>query len=236
MDYLAVHNVSKSFKKRLPVLVFAKGKVPLGSITKALANCSFRIQRGETVGLVGENGSGKSTLLRIMAGIMKPDEGRVALSTEAFYVNGLGQEILPKLTVTENIFYLGGLMGVPRVAIRAYRDKIMELSGLSDSAQVHVYRLSPGMRARLKLTVFFQCLEHHNSEILLLDEIFVSGIDSNFQNQLKQKIHSLKEKGVTIIMVSHHADMLTELCGRFIQLRKGEVCFDGEARHFNYSK
>jgi ABC-type polysaccharide/polyol phosphate transport system ATPase subunit len=193
-----------------------------GSDVWALRDVSFGVEPGSAVGLVGRNGSGKSTLLRLLSGIIKPTSGRVAVGGRVGALLELGAGFHPDLTGRENVFLQGSIHGLTRATIREKFDEIVAFAGLEDSIDLPVRTYSSGMYMRLG----FAIASHMESNVLLLDEVFAVG-DEAFQRKCFGKIFEFKQRGGTIVFVSHDAGSVERLCDRAILLKDGLVAFDG---------
>jgi ABC-type polysaccharide/polyol phosphate transport system ATPase subunit len=202
-------------------LVVARGRAR-GSDVWALRDVSFGVEPGSAVGLVGRNGSGKSTLLRLLSGIIKPTSGRVAVGGRVGALLELGAGFHPDLTGRENVFLQGSIHGLTRATIREKFDEIVAFAGLEDSIDLPVRTYSSGMYMRLG----FAIASHMESNVLLLDEVFAVG-DEAFQRKCFGKIFEFKQRGGTIVFVSHDAGSVERLCDRAILLKDGLVAFDG---------
>jgi len=233
-ERVCVENVSKSFD-----LNFKKGEGALYRITsllkgtkknraQILKTISFRADAGEVVGIIGPNGSGKSTLLRVIAGVYTKDTGHVKTTGKMIYLSGFGQALRPKLTMRENIYLIGAVMGLSQKDIRNKISDIVDFSGLKDFLDMKVYQFSSGMISRLNFSIGIHCLKHHNFDILLLDEIFGSGGDIDFQTKAALKMGELIKNGSTVILVSHNLDIVRKYCNRVIFLNKGKIVKFGE--------
>lgn len=226
---IKVENICKSFDvdfkkdgRTLPRLISFIKKLPKNKFD-VLKNVSFTADEGELLGIIGPNGSGKSTLLRIIAGIYTKDSGSVQTVGKMIYLSGFGQALSPKLSMKDNIFLIGAVMGLNPKDIRNKLDDIVELSGLKNFLNMKVYQFSSGMVSRLNFSIGIHCLKHHNPDILLLDEVFGSGGDIDFQTKSAKKMEEFVKGGATIILVSHKLDLIKKYCKRAIFLNKGEV-------------
>jgi ABC-type polysaccharide/polyol phosphate transport system ATPase subunit len=188
----------------------------------ALRDVSFRIEPGSAVGLVGRNGSGKTTLLRLISGIIKPTSGRVDVGGRVGSLLELGAGFHPDLTGRENVFLNGSIHGLKRAYVREQLDEIVAFAGLEEFIDLPVRTYSSGMYMRLG----FAIASHIDADLLLLDEVFAVG-DEQFQRKCFGKIFEFKQRGGTIVFVSHDAAAVERLCDRAILLRHGMVEFDG---------
>jgi ABC-type polysaccharide/polyol phosphate transport system ATPase subunit len=188
----------------------------------ALQDVSFEIEPGGAVGLVGRNGSGKTTLLRLISGIIKPTAGEVQVGGRVGSLLELGAGFHPDLTGRENVFLNGSIYGLKRAYLREQLDEIVAFAGLEHAIDRPVRTYSSGMYMRLG----FAIASHINADVLLLDEVFAVG-DEQFQRKCFGKIFEFKQRGGTIVFVSHDASAVERLCDRAILLRDGAVAFDG---------
>ena len=188
----------------------------------ALDGVSLAIEPGEAVGLVGRNGSGKSTLLRLIAGIIKPSSGRVAVDGRIGSLLELGAGFHPDFSGRENVFLNGAIYGLKRAQIRERFDEIVAFAELEQAIDRPVRTYSSGMYMRLG----FAIAAHLDADILLLDEVFAVG-DEAFQRKCFGKVFEFKQRGGTIVFVSHDATQVERLCERAVLLREGKLEFDG---------
>jgi len=188
----------------------------------ALRGVSATIEPGEAVGLVGRNGSGKSTLLRIVAGIIKPTSGRLAAAGRIGSLLELGAGFHPDFSGRENVFLNGSIQGLPKRLIRERFDEIVAFAELEHAIDRPVRTYSSGMYMRLG----FAIAAFLDADILLLDEVFAVG-DEAFQRKCFGRIFEFKQRGGTIVFVSHDAVAVERLCERAVLLQSGAVAFDG---------
>ncbi len=188
----------------------------------ALTDVSVAVQPGEAVGLIGRNGSGKSTLLRLVAGIIKPTTGTIAVGGRIGSLLELGAGFHPDFSGRENVFLNGAMYGLRRAEIRERFDEIVAFAELEESIDRPVRTYSSGMYMRLG----FAIAAHLDADVLLLDEVFAVG-DEAFQRKCFAKIFEFKQRGGTIVFVSHDAGQVERLCERAVLLRDGHLEFDG---------
>jgi ABC-type polysaccharide/polyol phosphate transport system ATPase subunit len=210
--------------RTLKELLVARRRVR-GTDVWALRNVSASITPGEAVGLIGRNGSGKTTLLRLVAGIIKPTSGAVTVEGRVGSLLELGAGFHPEFSGRENVYLNGAILGLKRDAIRRHMDEIVAFAELERFIDVPVRTYSSGMYMRLG----FAIAAHLDVDVLLLDEVFAVG-DEEFQRKCFGKIFEFKQRGGTIVFVSHDAAAVDRLCGRAVLLRNGEVAFDGPTR------
>jgi len=228
MERVKVKNLSKKFELKPAMHKTALEKVlSIFNLGKkeyiwALKNISFSVNSGENIGIVGDNGSGKSTLLRLIAEVYTSDNGSVETEGKLVYITGFGQGLMSKLTMRENIFLVGSIMGLSQRDIKKKFDEIVEFSGLRDFLDVKVYKFSSGMVARLNFSIGLHCLKHHNPDILLLDEVFHGG-DNEFRKRVVNKMEELLRGGATVLFVTHDLQLIRDYCDRVIWLKKGKI-------------
>ena len=191
----------------------------------ALRDVSLAVQPGEAVGLVGRNGSGKTTLLRLVAGIVKPSAGQVESGGRVASLLELGAGFHPDFTGRDNVYLNGSIYGLKRAQVRALMDEIVAFAELERFIDVPVRTYSSGMYMRLGFAV----AAHIDADVLLLDEVFAVG-DEEFQRKCFAKIFEFKQRGGTIVYVSHDAASVERLCERAVLLREGRVEIDGSTQ------
>lgn len=177
---------------------------------------------GEAVALIGGNGSGKSTLLRMIAGIYQPTAGTIQTRGKVAAVIELGAGFHPELTGEENIELYGSVMGLSRKQIRDKFDEITAFADIGEFITMPVKYYSSGMHARLAFAVTV-CVK---PDILLLDEVLAVG-DQNFRDKCLDRLRLFKDKGGTIIVVSHDLDTVRQVCSRGVWIEKGNVQLSG---------
>ena len=224
---IAVEHASRQFKvyphesRRLKDVIVARGRSRPAQVA-ALNDVSFRVEPGSAVGLVGRNGSGKTTLLRLLSGIVKPTSGSVEVGGRIGSLLELGAGFHPDLSGRENVFLNGSIHGLKRAYVREQFDEIVAFAGLEEFIDLPVRTYSSGMYMRLG----FAIAAHIDADVLLLDEVFAVG-DEQFQRKCFGKIFEFKQRGGTIVFVSHDAAAVERLCDRAVLLRNGNVEFDG---------
>lgn len=184
----------------------------------ALKNVSFQVEKGDSVGLVGLNGSGKSTLLKVIAGVLKPTEGSVAVHGSVAPLIELGAGFDFDLTARENVFLNGAILGYSRKMMLEYYDDIVEFSELKDFMDVPVKNFSSGMLSRLA----FAIATIGKPDILIVDEVLSVG-DFRFQQKCEQRIQNMMGKDTTVLFVSHSIEQVKKICKRAVWLEKGHI-------------
>ncbi len=206
-----------SFKER--ALHF--GKVPSHSFW-ALKDVNFDIEEGSTTGLLGKNGSGKSTLLKCIAGILTPTEGRVIVRGRLASMLELGAGFHPDLSGRDNVYLNASLLGFSKKDIDKRFDEIVEFSELSEFIDSQVKHYSSGMYTRLGFAVAVNV----DPDILLVDEVLAVG-DEAFQLKCIDRIRAFQNDGRTIVLVTHSADQVRQICDKAVVLKRGEVISAG---------
>ncbi len=187
----------------------------------ALKNVSFEIKRGEVVGIIGKNGSGKSTLLKIITGVLKQTSGKVLVNGKISALLELGTGFHPELNGIENIYLYGALMGIEKKEMKKKIDEIIAFADIGDFIYQPVKTYSSGMFSRLAFAVAINV----EPEILIVDEALSVG-DISFQYKCFEKFKEFKEKGVTILFVTHSMGQVLNNCNRAIFLKEGELIKD----------
>lgn len=191
----------------------------------ALNNINLKIYRGERVALIGRNGAGKSTLLKVIARVQRPTTGRVWVRGNVAPLIELGAGFHPELTGRENIFLNGAMLGFSRVQMEKKLDSIIEFSELGPFIDAPLRTYSSGMTARLGFAVAADA----DPDVLIIDEALAVG-DEAFQKKCVERMYSFRDRGVTILFVTHALDTVHELCDRAIWIDEGQVRFSGETR------
>lgn len=185
---------------------------------EALKDVSFEVKRGEALGIIGRNGAGKSTILGLIAGVLRPTEGRVIVTGRASALLDLGAGFHPELTGRENIMLNGIILGLTKAKVLKKLDEIIEFSELSEFIDQPIRVYSSGMLARLGFSV----VAHLDPDILLIDEILAVG-DLEFQKKCIDKMMGFKKSGVTIIFVSHSMPDVKGICDRVMWIENRTV-------------
>jgi ABC-2 type transport system ATP-binding protein len=184
---------------------------------------SFHINPGAMMGIVGSNGAGKSTLLKLVAKVMKPIKGQVAVDGRVTPLLELGAGFDFELTGIENIYLFGSILGISRKEMKKKVAKIVEFSELGDFIDSPMRTFSVGMVTRLGFAVATAM----DPDILLLDEILSVG-DAGFQKKSLEVIQRYRHSGATILFVTHSLNQIRALCDQVIWLERGEMRAWGE--------
>jgi ABC-type polysaccharide/polyol phosphate transport system ATPase subunit len=185
---------------------------------RAIDGINLEIKKGEVLGIIGPNGAGKSTLLRMMAGIYAPDEGSLRVKGRVSLLAGLGAGFQKNLTGRENISLSGSIYGIDPDELYQLVPSIVVFSGIGDFIDQPLRTYSSGMRARLA----FSIASHLSPDILLIDEVLAVG-DSSFREKSKRRIMEMVRGDATVVIVSHNAAILREICDRVICIANGKI-------------
>lgn len=190
----------------------------------ALNDVSFKLKKGDSLGLIGLNGSGKSTMLKTIAGVLKPTKGSVKVFGTVAPLIELGAGFDMDLTARENVFLNGALLGYKRKEMEGYYDEIVEFSELGNFMDIPVKNFSSGMISRLA----FAIATIGTPDILICDEVLSVG-DFRFQNKCEERIQRMIDAGTTILFVSHSIEQVKKICNKILWLEHGNVKMYGDA-------
>ena len=231
---IELRNVSLSFKigndkidnlKEYVIRTLKRNKEKK-TIFKATDDVSFKIYKGEKVGLIGYNGAGKSTLLKIISGVYSPDEGDVIINGNIAPLLSLGAGFDKNYSGRENIFLNGAILGYDEEFLKEKYDEILEFSELGDFINLAVKNYSSGMLSKLG----FSIATIVDPDILILDEVLGVG-DITFRKKSKEKLKSLMESNTTVLLVSHSIPEIRSICDKAIWIEKGKVREIGEVNY-----
>lgn len=223
-----VERVSKSFKIYREKYTSAKermihfGRVPHESF-QALDDVTLNIEAGTTMGLLGHNGSGKSTLLKCMAGILQPTSGSVRTVGRLAALLELGAGFQADLTGRENVYLNASILGLKKGYVDKVFDEIVAFSELERFIDTPVKHYSSGMYIRLG----FATAVNVDPEVLLVDEVLAVG-DESFQRKCLDKVRTFQAEGRTIVVVTHAADLVRQMCDRAAALDHGKLVIEGD--------
>lgn len=189
----------------------------------AIEDISFKVYKGEAVALVGRNGAGKSTSLSLVAGVIKPSSGKITTSGRIASMLELGGGFHPELTGRENIILNATLLGLRRKEVMAKLTQIIEFSELGSFIDEPIRVYSSGMLAKLGFSVISQV----EPDILIIDEVLAVG-DIAFQKKCTKTINDFKQKGVTILFVSHNMKDVKDICDKVIWIENHRLREIGE--------
>ena len=178
---------------------------------------TFELEKGDMLGIVGTNGAGKSTLLKAISGIMVPTRGEIQTNGTVAALLELTSGFDGDLTVRENTYLRGALLGYTRAFMDQMYDEIISFAELQDFQERPFKQLSSGMKSRLA----FSIASLVNPDILILDEVLSVG-DGSFRQKSGNKMREILANGVTGILVSHSIDQVRELCNKVLWLDHGK--------------
>lgn len=191
----------------------------------ALHDINFSVNVGETVGIIGTNGSGKSTILKIITGVLNPTSGSVIVNGKISALLELGAGFNMEYTGIENVYLNGMMLGFTREEIDKKMDEILDFADIGDFVYQPVKTYSSGMFVRLAFAVAINI----EPEILIVDEALSVG-DIFFQTKCYRKFQEFKEKGKTILFVSHDLGSINKYCDRVILLDHGKMIMEGKPK------
>ena len=189
----------------------------------AINDVSFKIYKGEKVGIIGYNGAGKSTLLNLITGIYSPDKGSVTTYGNISPLLSLGAGFDQNFSGRKNIILNGAVLGYEKEFLESKMDEIIEFSELGEFIDIPIKNYSKGMLAKLGFSIATAV----NPDILIIDEILGVG-DVNFQKKSADKMKSLMDGGTTVLLVSHSIPQIRELCDKAVWIDNGKLREIGE--------
>ena len=189
----------------------------------ALKDVSFKLSRGDRIGILGTNGAGKSTLMKVCAGVFKPTEGTVTKKGRLVPLLELGAGFDKQYTGAENIYLYGAMLGLDKKFIASKYDEIVEFSELGDFIDVPLKNYSSGMRSRLGFSIATTV----KPDILILDEVLSVG-DAKFKKKSEKKVLSMMDEGASVLFVSHSMKQVKRICNKAIILDHGKLIAAGD--------
>ena len=233
MTAILFENVTKTFSPHGPhtgglknlLLNGFRGNRHQAEPVPIITDASFSIPHGQAVAFVGRNGAGKRTLLSLIAGVLRPNKGRVVVDGRLSPLLELGAGFHPDLTGRENIELYGVVLGFGRQEIRQHMDAVIEFSELGEHIDRPVRYYSSGMLARLGFAVVSQL----DPEILPIDEV-LAVVDYKFGQKCLDVMHGVRKAGKTIVFVSHSMQDVVKLCDRALLIDQHRIVADGPAK------
>lgn len=216
---ICVKNLTKIYK---PQCASIRGLFGINKKIKAIDDVSFEINPGECVGIIGKNGSGKSTLLKLLCEITSPDKGEIRLNGRVSALLELGTGFNPEYNGISNIYLYGTVLGMKKSEIKKIIPKVAEFADIGEFIYHPVKTYSDGMFLRLA----FACAVSVVPDIMIIDEALAVG-DFVFRQKCFKKLSEMRDKGTTIMLVSHDIDILRRFCTRAIWLEDGKLRMDG---------
>jgi len=224
-----VEGVSKTFRvPRQHVMTFKERalhpfrRVEVNDL-HALRDVSFQIEKGEFFGIVGRNGSGKSTMLKCLAGIYAADSGRMRVAGRLVPFIELGVGFNQEMSALDNVVINGVMMGMSPGEARARFPAVIEFAELEDYLDLKLKNYSSGMQVRLAFSLMIQA----DADVLLIDEVLAVG-DAAFQQKCFDVFHDLRDRGKTVILVTHDMAMVERFCARALLLEDGRLVEVGD--------
>mgnify|MGYP000954570332 FL=1 len=227
VDHVSVTYILGDIKE-LSLKEFFIRKMKRETITKefkALNDISFQVEKGELLGIIGSNGSGKSTILKVLSGIMPVSEGSVRVDGVVAPLLELTAGFDDDMTVKENVYLRGALLGYTKKFIKDKYDEIIDFSEIKEFENVAFRKLSSGMKSKLA----FSLASFVTPDILILDEVLSVG-DMAFRAKSEKRMRELFDSGVTTILVSHSIDQIREMCTKVLWLEKGQMFGYGDTQ------
>jgi ABC-2 type transport system ATP-binding protein/lipopolysaccharide transport system ATP-binding protein len=188
----------------------------------ALREVSITVNKGESIGVIGDNGAGKSTLLRVIARILNPTNGQAVIQGTVTPILELGALFDSELTGRENIYLNGAMYGYSRDVMNGKLDSLLDFAGIGDFIDSPLRTYSNGMIARLAFAISTDV----DADIVLIDEVLAVG-DNNFQEKCISRMETFNKKGTTLVTVSHNLGLIQKLCSRVIWMEHGRIKADG---------
>jgi ABC-type polysaccharide/polyol phosphate transport system ATPase subunit len=230
MNVIEFDDVSKRFSRHagqmllrnhLTQWLFGQRREPF----YALKHVSFRLQQGESLAVIGSNGAGKSTLLGLVAGLARPDGGKITVNGNVAALLELGSGFHYDLTGRENVRLKASMMGLTRKQVEQRFDSIVDFSGISEFIDEPLRTYSTGMVMRLAFSVAMS----RDPEILIIDEVLAVG-DAAFQAKCVDRIDTFRRAGKSLLCVSHAQGVVQKVCDHAIWLDHGELIMSGTVR------
>lgn len=228
MKAIEAENITKAYKlyasprDRLREILWLKKKT-FHRIFLALSNVSLKVNRGQTIGIIGENGSGKSTFLQVICGVLQPTEGVVHVHGRIAALLELGAGFNPEFTGRENVYINGALKGFNRKEMDQRFPEIEAFAEIGEFIDQPVKTYSSGMYVRLA----FSAAINIQPDILVVDEALSVG-DLYFQHRCVSKMESFKQEGKTILIATHDMNLIKSFCDSAVLLHEGKVIAEGD--------
>ena len=219
MYALEIENISKEFRLNKKNILFDRTPDKVA----AIRDLSLKVKKGECIGIIGRNGSGKTTLLRLVAGIIKPDKGKINIKGKLMSFIDLNAGVNPELTGKENIFLYASLLGMANNEIKREYNNIVDYAQIPKKfLNTKFKNYSSGMKARLTFSIAMA----NDPDVILIDETISVG-DESFQKKSFGRIKELMKSGKTILIVSHNISQLVTICDLMVLLEEGKLIKKG---------
>ena len=229
-NVISVNHISKSFKVYRDKSNNLKERLLFRNrnrydIHQVIKDISFNVKKGEAIGLIGNNGCGKSTTLKMLSRIMYPDSGSISIKGRVSALIELGAGFHPDMSGRENIYINAAIFGLSKAEIDRRMQLIIDFSELGEFIDNPVRTYSSGMYMRLAFSVAINV----DADVLLIDEILAVG-DAAFQNKCFNKLLEIKEKGTTIVLVSHSLGQVEQICDKSYWIKDGLIEMEGKPK------
>ena len=186
------------------------------AIRQVLKDINFEVKKGEALGIIGRNGSGKSTTLKLLSRILRPNSGTITMDGKVACLIELGAGFHPDMTGRENIYINASFFGISKKEVDSRMQEIIDFSGIGNYIDERIRNYSSGMYLRLAFSVAINV----DADILLIDEILAVG-DVQFQQKCFDKLRQFKNKGGTIVLVTHSTEQAKMFCDNVLWLEDG---------------
>ncbi len=183
-----------------------------------LDDINFSVKKGEVLGIIGRNGSGKSTILKLLSRIIKPNSGTIEMRGRTSCLIELGAGFHPDMTGRENTYINASIFGISNKTVDERFQDILDFSEIGEHIDKKVRNYSSGMYMRLAFSIAINV----DADILLIDEILAVG-DLHFQKKCSDKLHEIKDKGTTIVIVTQSTQQIRDLCDKVIWIDDGKI-------------
>ena len=183
-----------------------------------LNDISFSVKKGEVLGIIGRNGSGKSTMLKLLSKILRPNSGTIETKGRISCLIELGAGFHPDMTGRENVYINASIFGVNKKTVDERFNNILEFSEIGESIDERVRNYSSGMYLRLAFSVAINV----DADIMLIDEILAVG-DIQFQKKCLDKLQEIRDRGVSIVLVTHSVEQAKQMCDKVMWIDNGVV-------------
>lgn len=188
------------------------------NVKNVLNDISFSVKKGEVLGIIGRNGSGKSTILKLLSKILRPNSGTIETKGRISCLIELGAGFHPDMTGRENVYINASIFGVDKKTVDERFEEILNFSEIGQSIDERVRNYSSGMYLRLAFSVAINV----DADIMLVDEILAVG-DIQFQKKCLDKMREIKDKGVSIVLVTHSVDQAKSMCDKVMWVHEGVI-------------
>lgn len=212
----------RSLREAIGGMLRPRSATPPTDLFWALDDVSFQVQPGEVLGIIGHNGAGKSTILKLLSEVTYPTRGRIHTQGRLAALIELGAGFHPDLSGRDNIFLNGAILGLKRREIETQFDSIVAFAELEKFIDTPVKRYSSGMYVRLAFAV----ASHVKADVLIVDEVLSVG-DAAFQQKSLDKMLEMRERGATVVFVSHNLWSVGTFCHRVLLLDRGRIAAEG---------